>query len=151
MSFHPNRQANLSVHGLAVGSFGEVHPSLLEKFAIKQRVYFAEIDLQALMRSPKIASRMTPIPQFPASDRDWTISLPLQTPIQSVFDRIYSVDAPLLEKVELIDLYIPENEAQKNATFRFVYRSKLKTPLFEEVEAEHEKLISQVGNLKPLD
>jgi len=147
LSFHPGRQANLVVDGLTIGSFGEVHPSLLEKFDIKQRVIYAEINLEDLAARRKAIARMAPIPSFPASDRDWTIPLPLAMPIQSIFDAIHSMGSNLLEKVELIDLYTPENGSQKNATFRFTYRDKLKTIAFEEVEEEHAKLTNQVSKL----
>lgn len=147
ISFHPGRQANLFVDGLIVGSFGEVHPSLLEKFDIKQRVIYAELNLDDLAARKKSNVRMSPIPLFPASDRDWTIPLPLDMPIQSIFDGIHSLGSHLLEKVDLIDLYTPENGTQKNATFRFIYRDKLKTISFEDVEAEHAKLLSQVSKL----
>ena len=49
--------------------------------------------------------------------------------------------------MELIDLYQPENSAQKNATFRFTYRDPLKTISYEEVEAAHTHLMEKVSKL----
>lgn len=144
ISFHPGRQANLFLGDLNIGSFGEIHPSLLERFDIKQRIFYAELQLQSLIDLPKSPIRMTPIPQFPASQRDWTISLPLHMPINTLFQTIHSAASPLLENLELIDLYTPEGASEKNATFRFTYRDRQKTISFEEVEAEHAKLLQAV-------
>jgi phenylalanyl-tRNA synthetase beta chain len=148
LTFHPGRQADWHIGSLVVGSFGELHPALLEKFGIGQRVYYAEFDLLHLMRGQQEHVRVTPLPQFPSSERDWTVPLPLKTPIDTTFNAIHAQASPLLEKVELIDLYLPETAAQKNATFRFTYRDSLKTISFEEVEKEHAKLIGAVPHQK---
>src|SRR5207245_1395000 len=94
--------------------------------------------LQALQHpSPK----MKPLPQYPGSERDWTTdSLPENTYTSTLFDAIKSVQVPLLEKFELIDLY-PE---KRTATFRFYYRDLTKTVSYEEVEAAHAHLLKEV-------
>lgn len=144
LTFHPGRQANLRVGDDIVGSLGEIHPALLEKFGIDQRVYYAEFDLLHLMKNKKNQVRVAPLPQFPASERDWTLPLDLKTPIDTIFNAIYVQKSPLLEKIELIDLYLPEATAQKNATFRLTYRDWAKTISFEEAEKEHAKIIASV-------
>lgn len=145
MTFHPGRQANLEIDGLIVGSFGEVHPNFLEPFDIKQKVLFAELQLPALLRMRTSVPRMTPLPQFPASERDWTIPLPLDVQIGSLVTRASATQEPLLEKVELIDLYQPEGATVKNATLRFTYRGREKTASYEEVEAAHMRIVEQVS------
>ncbi len=144
MSFHPGRQADIHLGDLIAGSLGEVHPALLEKFGIDQRVYYAEFDLLYLMKSKRKDQKITPLPQFPASERDWTVPLDPKTTIDPIFQMIHSIGSPLLERVELIDLYLPEGATEKNATFRFIYRDKLKTISFAEVEAEHTKILERI-------
>lgn len=147
MTFHPGRQANLEIDGLIVGSFGEVHPSFLEPFDIKQKVLFAEFQLPAMLQKRNTQVRMTPLPQFPASERDWTVPLAATTQVESVLDLIRKESSPLLEKVELVDLYVPEGNGVKNASFRFTYRDKAKTVSFEEVETAHTQIVERVGKL----
>ncbi len=147
LAFHPGRQADLQFGDLIVGSLGEVHPALLAKFDIDERVYYAELNLSHLLHLRKQLVRVTPLSQFPASERDWTLPMDPKMPIDAVFEAIHSLQSPLLERVELIDLYSPETSAQKNATFRFTYRDLLKTISFEEVESEHGKMISHVAKL----
>ncbi len=144
LSFHPSRQANLQAGNLLVGSFGEVHPKLLAKLDIKQRLLYAEINLHHLLTLRKEHLQMHSIPKFPASERDWTISIPLNLPMQTLFLAIQSARPPLLEKAELVDLYIPEGSEKKNASFRFTYRDLAKTVSFEEVEEQHRLLMESV-------
>ncbi|MBU6447003.1 MAG: phenylalanine--tRNA ligase subunit beta, partial [Verrucomicrobia bacterium] len=139
--FHPERQADLYLDDLAVGSFGEVHPRLLGKFDLDQRVYYAEFNLLELLKKKKTHFKMSPLPQFPSSERDLTLPLPLTMPIEQVLNQIHAHRSPLLEQALLIDLYLPDTQDVKNATFRFIYRDRLKTVSFEEVEAEHAKIV----------
>lgn len=147
LAFHPGRQADIYLGDLIVGSFGEVHPAFLEKFGIEQRVYYAELSLSDLLLMKKGQTRVVPLPQFPSSERDWTIPLAPKMLIDELLQAVQKVRSPLLEKVELIDLYQPEGIANKNATLRFTYRDKLKTISFEEVETEHAKMMEHVAKL----
>ncbi|HSX38967.1 MAG TPA: phenylalanine--tRNA ligase subunit beta [Chlamydiales bacterium] len=144
LTFHPGRQADIFCNEQRIGSFGEVHPTLLEMFEIKQRIFYAEMNLHLMLQQVRSQIKMKPLSQFPSSDRDWTVSLLSSSLIQTIFDAIRSTPALLLEKVELIDLYMLENGEKKNATFRFTYRDPLKTISFEEVEATHAKLIRSI-------
>lgn len=147
IAFHPGRQADIQMGDLTVGSMGEVHPAILQKFDIEQRVYYAELNLLNLLQMKKSHLKVTPLPQFPASERDATIPLPFKMTVDQIFKEIHSLHSPILEKVDLIDLYIPEKSEQKNATFRFVYRDPFKTVSFEEVESQHAKMIEAITNL----
>ena len=141
--FHPMRQAHLQIGDRCIGSVGEILPGTLD---LPQRVFCAEIDLEALLTLLPPRVKMRAIPQLPASTRDWTRSLPLRYPVQMLLDLIRSYAPPRLEKVELIDLYAPETAPHKNATFRFTYRDLLKTLSYEEVEAEHAALLAKLAN-----
>jgi phenylalanyl-tRNA synthetase beta chain len=144
LSFHPGRQAVIHAGDLIVGSLGEVHPRILEKCGIDQCVYYAEFNLLHLLQLKKTHFAVVPLSQFPSSERDWTLPLDLHTPIDTVFRAIASAESPLLESAELIDLYLPEYASQKNATFRFTYRDRLKTISLNEVESEHVKIMERV-------
>jgi phenylalanyl-tRNA synthetase beta chain len=146
LTFHPGRQADIRIGDLIIGSLGEVHPTILEKFGIEKRVFYAEINLHSLMHQKKKGFKLTPLAQYPSSERDWTLPLDFKKPIEEVFQAINSLNLPLLESVDLIDLYIP-SKTQKNATFRFTYRDPFKTVSFEEVEAEHAKMMENVVKL----
>ncbi|MDR3624712.1 MAG: phenylalanine--tRNA ligase subunit beta [Chlamydiales bacterium] len=142
-SFHPKRQASLWIENSCVGILGEAHPSLLRTFDIASKVLFAEINLHELLLSKRHDPFMRPLPQFPASERDWTVTLHENIPIQHVINLIEKYSCTILEKFELIGLYQSEKLGAhiKNATFRFSYRNPKKTLSFEEVEKGHNNIV----------
>ena len=141
-TFHPGRQADILVGETRLGSLGEIHPDLLAKFDIKQKVYYAELNAHHLRALQAPPPKMKPLPLFPASERDWTLPIPLKTPISTIVEAITAVQPELLEQFSLTDIYTAESTV--NATFRFVYRDRHKTVSSEEVEAAHTKLKEEV-------
>jgi phenylalanyl-tRNA synthetase beta subunit len=85
---------------------------------------------------------MKPLALFPASERDETFLLEPKTQIASIVDAIRSIQIPLLEQFNLIDLY--SSETTRNATFRFIYRDRSKTVSLDEVKAAHDTLVEHI-------
>lgn len=144
--FHPGRQASIYVESLEVGSIGEVHPSIIRRLDVPQRILFAELDLHNLYQVRKSDLQLKELSIFPSSTRDLTITLDDEVPIQEIFNAIYSIPSRLLESVSPINVYCSEKlgEGKKNVTFHFVYRDKKKTVAQEAVDAEHARITSQI-------
>lgn len=149
-TLHSGRQAAIYVGDLELGSMGEIHPAIQRRLDVPQRIYFAEISLHALMEVRKKNPLVRDLPIYPASERDWTVTVGEDISIQDFFTRIQSVASPLLEKVSLIDVYRSDKlgEGKKNLTFRFVYRDTAKTIEQDTVEAEHARIISAINYVK---
>lgn len=145
--FQQGRQAYVQKEGVCLGALGEIHPSILSKLGIDQRIYFAEIKLNELMKLYKPLERVQDLPLYPASERDWTVPLKKETPIGDVLSCLQSFAPPLLEKVFLLDLFESEQIGldRKNATWRFIYRDTQKTLDLQTVEDQHTKLIQMVA------
>lgn len=141
-SFHPGRQASVIVNGGEVGILGQVHPTH------KEDVYFAELYLDELQKAVASTQQMHPLPQFPSSSRDLTLTVPKSVSSDALFAAAKSVESKLLEAISLIDVYHSEKlgSGVKNMTFRFVYRDPNKTLSVEEVEKEHAKLTNKMTN-----
>jgi phenylalanyl-tRNA synthetase beta chain len=146
-NFHPGRQARIKMGNTVLGVIGEVHPAHLQKLEIDGAVLFAEINLHDVMALRKKTVQVTPLPAYPGSERDWTLTMDDATPVGNVIELIQRFKSPLLEKVSLLDLYKSEQigKDRKNATFRFVYRDLQKTVSQETVEQEHAKLVQHVA------
>lgn len=148
-SLHPGRQAAIYSGGLEVGSFGEIHPQVARRLDVPARILFAELNLYDLFKSRKKEVKMKPLPEFPASERDWTITLKEEAPVNQVVDAIKSIPSQLLEDVYLSDMYrsatIGPNK--KNATLHFIYRDNTKTVEQAAVDAEHARLIENALHL----
>lgn len=145
-NLHPGRQASLFVGDLEIGSIGEVHPDLLRRLDLPQRVYFAEINLQDLQEVRTKDKKMEELPIYPGSDRDWTVTLDDRFPMQEVLRLVEKSPSKFLEKFYLIDIYRNDKLGPHglNATFRFCYRDRKKTISQEDVDGEHARILAKV-------
>ncbi len=145
-TLHPGRQASIFVGNLELGSLGEIHPSILRRLDVPQRILFAEINLHDLYKVKSEDVRMRAIPMYPGSERDWTVTLEEDLPIGKIFDAIHSISSKVLESVALLDVYRSDKlgKGLKNVTLRFLYRDKEKTISQEKVDAEHAHIIEHV-------
>lgn len=145
-ALHPGRQASVFIGEAEVGTIGEVHPSVLKKFDIPHRVYFAELNLHLLIDKRQTDRKMVPLPIYPGSERDWTVTVSESLPVQMLFDQINGVSSRLLESLSLVALFrggnVPQNH--KNVTLRFFYRDNKKTISQEAVELEHSRILNTV-------
>lgn len=126
---HPGRQANIIYDGKVVGYLGEVHPTVAENYAIKDRVYVAVIDMPQIVELASFDRKYEGIAKFPAVTRDISMVMSkniLVGDIEKVFD---TKGGQYLESYELFDIY---EGAQIKAGFKSVaysltFRAKDKT------------------------
>lgn len=143
-TFHIGRQALIQVDGIDIGSLGEIHPSIQRKLDIPERIYFAELNLVDLLNAKRGDLKMRPLPIYPASLRDWTVTVSEKMVVQQLMGSIQHIPSQLLQKVSLIDIFQSEKIGRdvKNVTLRFVYRDEAKTISQEQVDKEHERIIT---------
>ncbi|MCH9627359.1 MAG: Phenylalanine--tRNA ligase beta subunit [Chlamydiales bacterium] len=151
-NFHPGRQASIRAGEIEIGIMGEVHPETLKRADLTQPVYFAELNLEDLKRAERKNTEMIPLPHYPASSRDWTVTLDERRPIGHLLDQIKIIPSKLLESVLLLDVYRGEalGSDRKNATLRFTYRDRNKTLSLDAVEKEHNRIIQQLKESEDL-
>ncbi len=145
-NFHPGRQASVMEGEMEIGIMGEVHPETLKKMDLTHPVYFAELNLEDLRRVSRGEVKMVPLPQYPSSSRDWTVTLPEEAAVGKLLDQIEIIPSELLESLLLLDVYRSENlgSNRKNVTLRFVYRDREKTLSIEAVENEHRRITQKL-------
>lgn len=144
--FHPYIQANISIENTNVGVIAEVHPQLLSKYSIKEKVYFAEINTSVLIEKIKDKIKINDICPYPSTERDLTLTIPKDLKATEILKYINNVKSKLLEKVNIIDLYKDENINidTQNITLRFTYTDTSKTISFEQAEKEHERITKEI-------
>ncbi len=145
-TFHPGRQVNVLVEDIDVGALGEVHPDVLRRLDLSQRVYFAELNLHDLIRLRPDPAPLAELPQYPGSDRDWTFTLSDDTPMSRVLSSIDSNAPKILNKVNVLDIYRSEDLGQnkRNITLRFTYMDRRKTLQQQDVDTKHQALTERV-------
>lgn len=148
-TFHSGRQAVLIVDSKEVGSFGEIHPSILRKMDIQDRVLFAEVNLHDLFKASRAELKLKPIPIYPSSERDWTVTLREQVPLQQLIGSIQRIPSQLLEEVSLKDIFRSEKigKEMKNVTLHFIYRDLDKTISQDEVDQEHARIVETARHM----
>lgn len=144
-TFHTGRQAAIFVDQLEIGSIGEVHPAIQRKLDVSQRILFAELNLHDLYPLRKNHVKFEELAKYPASERDWTITLKEEASFEKVIEILNSFASPLLEEVTLLDIYRSDKLGQnlKNVTFHFTYRDKQKTVSQEAVDMEHAQITTK--------
>ncbi len=143
--FHPGRQAQVEINGLKIGTLGEIHPDLQKRLDIPQRIYFAEFNLHDLFSVRQPESRMAALPQYPASDRDWTVTVPNNISVQEMLATVANARSTILERISVRDVYEHERLGEtRNITLRFEYRDANKTLAQEKVDREHERITKHV-------
>jgi len=103
--FHPGRTAALEAGGRKLGVIGELHPDVLEKYELPERVVALEIDFEELFAvsgRPKVYS---PLPKFPGIERDLAIVIKQEILAGDIMEKIRKTGGKLLKAVSLFDVY----------------------------------------------
>ncbi len=127
--FHPGKTADILLGGQKIGTVGEVHPDVAEKFEIETDVYVGELDFEAVFAASATEKKYKKIARMPAVTRDIAVIVDKDVPVAAIKDIIERVSGKYLESVTLFDIYegkqIPEGK--KSVAYNAVYRSPEKT------------------------
>lgn len=128
-SYHPGRCANLKVGKDVIATLGEVHPEVLENYSITKRAYLAEMNLTKLVKYAKTNKTYTPVPKFPAVERDIAVIVEEQVEVGQIEKIIKKKAKKLLENIQLFDIYRNEKlgENKKSVAYSLLFRDKNKT------------------------
>jgi phenylalanyl-tRNA synthetase beta chain len=143
--WHPGRAAQAMVGGSVVARLGEVHPNLASQHKLPHRAYLADVDLEALLTpfGPALPSGIyTGLPRFPEVERDLAAVVPDRLPASDVVTLIRDAAGPLLEEVELFDVYTgpPVPPGHRN----LAYRLRLRAPDRTLTAGEAEEIMERV-------
>ncbi|MFR1675312.1 MAG: phenylalanine--tRNA ligase subunit beta, partial [Fusobacterium sp.] len=104
-NFHPGRSADIKIGNDVIGTFGEVHPDVLEAMDIKrERAYVADIDLAKAEKYIKSAVKYERIVKYPEVTRDLAIVMDKDILVGNMVEDLKRV-SPLIEKIEIFDVY----------------------------------------------
>ncbi len=104
-AFREGACASLSVDGRALLFFGEVAPALVKGIRLRYPLFVALGDLALLEAVPAAEKKHRGLPQFPGTARDISFVAPSDLTHQKILDTIYAMRLPMLEKVELFDIF----------------------------------------------
>lgn len=141
-AFHTSRCAKILIGDKEIGFVGEVHPDVLENYEINKKVYAAELDLDTILENASNKVIFKPLPKFPASERDLAIVVDERVLARDIIKEICESGKPLLESVELFDVYQGGQIAKgyKSMAFSLVFRAPDRTLTDIEVNEVFEKI-----------
>lgn len=135
---HPGRAGVARIPGAPenLAFLGQVHPRVAERFGIDNvEVYAAEISLELLVQRAREVPVVSPIPRYPAVERDLALLVGEQVSHEQLSGAIRTAAGGLLERVELFDVYqgSPIPAGHVSLAFALSFRSPSRTLADEEV------------------
>ncbi|HVA80452.1 MAG TPA: phenylalanine--tRNA ligase subunit beta, partial [Candidatus Binataceae bacterium] len=144
---HPGRSAEVLLEGESAGYVGELHPGEALRLDLAAPCAVFELDLDKFISygfSPR--KTFSPPPRFPAIRRDLALVVERDFPAAMVTRAVRdSTDSPLLESVEVFDVYAGQGIApgRKSIALACLYRATDRTLTDEEVNRVHTALVEQ--------
>ena len=128
-TFQPGRCARVSVGGVDLGCFGQIHPLVARSYGIDGEIFAAELNFTALLSLQLPEKTYTPMPKSPAVTRDIAVVCGEAVTVAALSDCIRAAGGKLLRSVELFDIYRGKGIASgsKSAAFRLTLRADDRT------------------------
>jgi phenylalanyl-tRNA synthetase beta chain len=142
---HPGKAAEVSLSGQVVGVFGELHPSVKEKYDVGDSpVIVADFDLEKL-RTLNPVYDVVPVSEFPPVYEDIAVIVDESVPASRVEALIRQTGGKTLTKVHLFDVYRGEQigTGKKSLAYSLTYQSD-KTMTDAEAAAIRNKIVKRL-------
>ncbi len=154
---HPRGAAHLSIEGVVVGSFGPLHPDVVDALDLGGPVQVIEIDLVSVEQVGRRLAKYQPIAKLPAVTRDIALEASEELAAGELLETIRTSAGALCESVELFDVFKGKGlaEGRRSLGFRVVYRDpkastdpeNAKTLTDKQVDKQHQKVVKAVESL----
>lgn len=144
---HPGRSARVTREGQPLGYFGELHPQLVDRFAVPTAAYAFEFELRPLLAAFEAPIRSRPLPLLPAAKRDLSMLIPASLPEARV--RALLTAEPEVESALLYDVYSGEQvgEGRRSLTYELSLRAEDRTLTDAEIAAVIERISAGLSEL----
>ena len=136
-----------------VGFVGQVSGRLARSKKIEGDLFYAELDLDLLLKQVGAPAKFTPLPGFPAVQRDLALIVPEGRRFDEILGALRDIAQKAakgknisLENVALFDIFRSSQlgDRRKSMAFRFTYRSLERTLTDSEVNQVHEQVMKAV-------
>lgn len=144
--FHPGRSADVFVGKEYIGSFGEIHPDVLENFGLnKKTVLVAEFNIELIKKYINKPFVYQGIVKYPAVPRDLALVMNENILVGDVLKIIEKIDKKV-EKVELFDIYqgIGVEPGKKSVAISILLRDDSKTLEEKEINDIIDKILAKM-------
>ena len=133
--------------GKALGEMGIVSKAMLKKFDIRQEVFHAELDWEAIVRlALKKKVTYTPLPKTMAVKRDLALLIDNNVTMEQIEAVVRESERRLLKGVTLFDVYEGKNlpEGKKSYAIAITIQDDEKTLQDKQIEAVMSKIVTNL-------
>lgn len=143
---HPGRSAQILIGKDSIARFGEVHPQIIENYEIGEKVYYAVIDINKFAKYGKDNKKYTPIPKYPAVERDIAVVVDENIEVGQIEAIIMKRAKNVLETLKLFDVYRSDKlgENKKSVAYELIFRAKDKTLTDDEITGTMNAIIADL-------
>lgn len=95
-------------NGSTLGAAGQLARNLADKLKLRQEIFLAEMNLELLLAGIELVQaslNFSPIPRFPAVERDFSLVLADDVQFAQVAGAIRALEIPELQRIEPADLF----------------------------------------------
>lgn len=128
--------------------FGQVADELVKGMRMRNPLFVALIDFDALKQLRGAAIAYQPLPQFPGTARDISFVAPAGLTNQQVIDTVKAMKLPNVEKIDLFDIYEDEKvlgKGKRSMAYTIMYRHPERTLTDDEVNKIQEKIRQELS------
>ncbi|MCI5159905.1 MAG: phenylalanine--tRNA ligase subunit beta, partial [Candidatus Electrothrix sp. AUS1_2] len=127
-----------------LGLIGKLSKAAAKAFSLKQDVFFAELELDALSALPVLEKVFTPLPRYPSVKRDIALLVPEGVAAGDLLQEIRTHEKQHVVSTDIFDVYSgkPIDEGMKSVALTVTYRSDEKTLDDATVDGFHEKIVT---------
>jgi phenylalanyl-tRNA synthetase beta chain len=143
--------SDVFAEGIAIGAgteilveFGTVKKSILKHFDIKQEIFYADFNWNAILKSLSNKIKFTEISKYPEVRRDLALLVDEKVAFDDVYNIARQSEKSLLKDITLFDVYVGANlpEGKKSYAVSFTIQDDCKTLTDTQIEKIMSKLQS---------
>jgi len=126
-----------------LGCISKLSRKVAREFAVKQDVFFMELDLQALLLLPYIDKAFSSLPRYPSVKRDIALLVPENVHAGALLEDILAHKIENVVYADIFDVYSGKSidDGMKSVALTVTYRSADKTLDDETVDGFHDKIV----------
>lgn len=148
--YHPGRSGSLRLGKNVLAYFGELHPSVLKKMGVKQRVVAFEVYLNNIPEPRGVADKAKKkleLSMFQPLDKDLAFVVDKKVEAINVIAAAKSADKEHITEVRVFDIYEGDNlpTGKKSIAIAFTMQPKEKTFTDQDIENLMNKVIVEVS------